>query len=548
MESYNALDWYVWDSEFSDNARGITNVVVNGSAHAYRNLFQRSTVADFQMAAIPMGIRWNVSIDSQMFFEASGCTANAGNAVIQENRIVTPIADEAIWIKTMGAVTLLDNQIRSRAGATAPIVDADDCGWTPGVDLITVGNDYTVSSPHAIAGNVRHTDVDTSIVSAASISATAPTLPATSTGSALPVTNLTVGASAATIQSAINAVAGSGGIIHLPAGTYSINTTITLPANSPIILVGDGREITELTWTGSAGVPLITMTGPSKSIIRDLTVNGGGAGKGILLDGVDQVGSTVYIDHTEAWGSTTNAVYVQDLNNTKVDFANLDYGHCNGAAISVDGGTSGLGSASRVGIWGGMSSIALSWVTASSEFYQLLDNAKLLVQDLWYEGHAPKYVNLTSADSGYFALSGTNVAPYVAEGGVWAIDVNAFNGIATFLGNRLDLVAIVRSAGANAGMTFAFLGTSNITTNTTWYTESATAGTRGFQHNARTAPGGGSVLQTSSGSSDSTFFTNALAFIRSARPDLLTDNGAGVTDARLYNLRVESVNIGIHVR
>src|SRR5580658_592621 len=53
--SWNALDWWVWDSHFVDCARGVTNdyslnesgaSVGAGTVYVYRSFFERSTVAD----------------------------------------------------------------------------------------------------------------------------------------------------------------------------------------------------------------------------------------------------------------------------------------------------------------------------------------------------------------------------------------------------------------------------------------------------------------------------------------------------------------------
>ena len=176
------------------------------------------------------------------------------------------------------------------------------------------------------------------------------------------------------------------------------------------------------------------------------------------------------------------------------------------------------------------------------------EQGKILVQDLWYEGYSARYVNLGSSNSGLFALSGTNVAPYAAAAGVNAIRVNGFNGVATFLGNRLDLAATVLASGSNANMKMAFIGSSNITTNTSWFVNNATAAEVGFLHNARTNPGGGSSIVANQGSRSPNFIRSALQFIRSVRPDDLTGNGPGVTDVRLFNLRIESVAVGIHAR
>ena len=259
---------------------------------------------------------------------------------------------------------------------------------------------------------------------------------------------------------------GQSPVVHLTSGSYSIAHTLTVPANLDIIITGDGRGVTNLSWAGSAGAPVFRLQGPSKAVVRDLSISGGGTATGILIENADQQKAVVYTEHTETWASSQNNVYSDHLNYTKLDFANLDFGHSNGPAISAAGGNFGLSGTSRVAIFGGMSSIWSSFVTPNSAFYNLTEQGKILAQDLWYEGYSPRYVNLGSSNSGLFALSGTNVAPYVAAAGVNAISVTGFNGVATFLGNRLDLVATVLASGSNANMKMAFMGSSNITTNT----------------------------------------------------------------------------------
>src|SRR5690349_8210817 len=46
VESFNALDYWIWDSEFTDNGRGVTNEFGAGNFMVYRSVFRRSKVAD----------------------------------------------------------------------------------------------------------------------------------------------------------------------------------------------------------------------------------------------------------------------------------------------------------------------------------------------------------------------------------------------------------------------------------------------------------------------------------------------------------------------
>jgi hypothetical protein len=99
------------------------------------------------------------------------------------------------------------------------------------------------------------------------------------------------------IQSAIDALGSSGGIVHLPCGTVSLTRTITI--ESPIILQGCGTSIgdqtgqdpgTRLIWKGGAGVAIDV--GPTShdlkargTILRDFNLeNQGGGSIGIRIN------------------------------------------------------------------------------------------------------------------------------------------------------------------------------------------------------------------------------------------------------------------------
>ena len=93
--SWNALNWWVWESRFTDCARGVSNVftvgdVANpgpgaGAVHVYRSVFERSTVSDVHIANTGFfSMQHNVSSGSRRFFVGEGMGTNNASIVIQE--------------------------------------------------------------------------------------------------------------------------------------------------------------------------------------------------------------------------------------------------------------------------------------------------------------------------------------------------------------------------------------------------------------------------------------------------------------------------------
>ena len=106
----------------------------------------------------------------------------------------------------------------------------------------------------------------------------------------------------AAIQAAINQAAampaGTNPVVHLKKGTYDISSTITIPAQIPITILGDGASEhgSVLAWTGTGAGPVVWLEGPNRATLRDLSIFGGVAGgvDGILIDNANQQGGRIY--------------------------------------------------------------------------------------------------------------------------------------------------------------------------------------------------------------------------------------------------------------
>jgi hypothetical protein len=548
IESHNALDWFIWDSEFVDSARGVTDTFVAGNFNVYRSVFRNSTVADISIGNVQFfGIRGNTSIGSQMFFDAAGCTANAAQMTLQDNIILSPRQTTVIRYKNMGPMILLDNQIASPAGGTGPVVDGGQCGWLRSVDLLAVGNKFTVSNPYAVAGKqVRRTDIDTSIVAASQISTYVPPIPATPAKITRPVFEVPAGSNHVAIQNAVNQAAGQAGrkpVIHLPNGTYPIGQPIIVPANLDVQFVGDGRA-SHVRWSGGSGGTVFRLQGPSKASFRDISIAGASQSTAVSIEKADQPGSRVFGDMVQLWGAVQNNVMADALNYTKIDFQHLDHRSSKGASILSKSGSQGLSGTHRVAIFGGMSAAEPAWVTPQTLLYDVASQGKILATDIWYEGNAPYLINLR--DSGLFTLNGANIAPYPAASGTNTLQVNNFNGVATIMGARIVFGRKVAVTGSSSGMQVLAEGMNSDATD--FIQNSSTSPNVGFLQNHYYSSTQGHIPLPDQGNKDAAHIRNALKLIRSEKSTYLRNLGAGVTDVRLYNVFIDSTVYGIHVK
>ncbi len=118
LGNFNALDAWVWYSEFEDCAVGVTNATGAGNFHVYNSVFRRSSTADLSMVNTGgFSVRDTYSIGSRAFF-LGGRTGNPATIDLQRNTILDPIDAVAVRMGNQGPALLLDNTIRSRPGTS----------------------------------------------------------------------------------------------------------------------------------------------------------------------------------------------------------------------------------------------------------------------------------------------------------------------------------------------------------------------------------------------------------------------------------------------
>lgn len=403
IRDFNSLDWYIWDCWFEDCGIGVTNEFLAGNFHVYESTFLRSKEADITIKNTGyFSFLGNTSIGSHRFFHAKRAPnwkdfeTWGSQATLQDNLILDTTDPTPIVIENNGPNLILDNTIRARGNG--PLVV--NTPPSEKADLIVIGNRWTAEKPLDVRG--RLTEQDNTVVKADTIQDVKPVPVPFATSANRPVIEVAVGADAAAIQVAIDqavALKGKRPVVHLPKGNYTINKTLVIPAGSDLQLVGDGPEYaTQLAGTGVE--PVISVRGPSHATFRNFLLNAGNGAIGILVENADQSSGRVFGEQLNTSGYDYG--FVSDgLKQTTVELR--DAGH-NG--MKVVGG--GPGTKAWVKLFAGASTRDRS-KKAGIHLYDVQNEGRLLVRDIWYEGDAWSLMNLTG--SGEFAYHAGFVAP-----------------------------------------------------------------------------------------------------------------------------------------
>jgi hypothetical protein len=564
--SFNALDWWIYDSQFVDCGRGVTNdfsfsdnttvtfaasgPAIEGGAGAmyvYRSFFQGSIVADVEIGNTGwFSMHQNVSIGSRRFFESAALGPNAAPTVIEGNRIVNTTDPSSISNGNLGPLLLIDNQIRSLT-SSGPVV-AVSADWVPGRDVLSVGNTYTVTSPiqtvDAGASIDRHVSIDDTTAATTAIAMTPLTMPPTPAWSNRMVFEVAAGSPGTDIQTAINAAASAaeGGavnpVVHLPPGTYAIGATLVIPAKSRIQLAGDSLA-SVLQWQGAANGTILHLTGPSYATVRDLYfLANTPSAIGILADDADQVGGRILLE-----GSSLGALGASNLTRTALHAQANPYIYTTlRPGLTLD----------NVQSFVAVSTGPLGPVAVSGD-------SKVLIADSWYEGVDS---DLYRIQSGTFTYLGGELAPATHTPPtmpiVPAISLDGFSGTASFIAANFNTAEVPENGaipahvgiyiGAETPQTNAlFMGitdywgaTVDASTPTPFYFDRTSSGGDVGLYLSKTVAsgaGGGSMNTPNQGDFSDAFIVSMLAQARALTWDTAPYVApSGATDVRIYRV------------
>ena len=627
MRNFNALDMFIWYSLFQNNAVGVTNSLGAGNFHIYNSIFQDSTVADMWYGNTGVfNVRNNYSIGSNYFWYGGG-TSSVNNVTLEGNTILdtTSLANAGIGGNPMygdrgsvfqqdhGPLIFIDNVVRSLSDTVGAAVS--------GNNIFSMGNTFTISSPLDNLNSTNFHSIGDQIVDRSTVNPTMPTLPPTPPNLARTIyeaaptgvsTNPCSFASPCDPQTAITkaAVGCSNNVAHIEPGIYSISTMVTVPANCPVQIIGDGSYSQLAAAGGLSTNPVLRLVGPSKATLSNFFINAGGVAgaNGLEVTDADQLGSHVFMDQALLGGSTTN-LFVDGLDYTNVELHDFYHVTALTSSVNVVGG-----SLAAAGNWqGGVTNIFAGASTGNYVSYGVSNGAHATVRDIWNDAGAGPTAIANVTGIGTFTYTGSMLA--LPSGSPLAISLNNFQGTAALVdlnaGANIDITgngsgaqvlglglvgttswgwhgtssgttafsdsvaddfipamvgnSLVISSGACAAGTYTIasvIDAAHVTLNTspgtctdaTWASASAAffsdtsspADTTEFLNGQTTA-----ILPSSDvpeqGCCDTAFLTATLNQLRTTQPALPVLLPSGVTDVSFYRVYVSSATTGIHL-
>jgi hypothetical protein len=568
LRNFNALDWWVWNSYFKNDAVGVSNIPGAGNFHVFNSYFDSSTVADLQLLNTgQFSFRDNFSIDSNRFLFEGFYYTNSAATRLQGNTIVMPTVrpdgysdyvGNTVGQGNMGPTIMSDNVFLAPANAGShPAVEIYGQYWP---DCVSIGNTYTNNNTVTCLGTSPDTgawtssnmnmSVDDKVVAPSEVTYKAPPIPSALPNYARKIFAVSAGASAAQVQQAINSAAaycGQRPVVYLPYGGYFFNTTVTIPANCNLQVVGDGAQ-TFINWTGSGSGPVFLLQGPSQAILRDFYVraaaNNGTPASGIVIQNADQPGSRIFLQEPQLIGNSIAGLFVDGLDNAYVELDDAQIaGAGNGSAtqgvgLQVIGGPS----AQSGNPLGGRTALLAGSGNNNFQTLQVSKGGSLIAREFWFEDLAPATYAAVS-DNSMFTLEGSRLA-VEGNNGAPSVQVSNLSCAATFLDNAPD---------SNFAFTNGNNGSSWVLGNNFGLSPSFESGitnglTGAFSYNRSFNNSQGSIAIADLGDTPSDSFTRtSLAQSRATHPSTISDLQSGLTDVRIYRVWINLGSYGIHV-
>lgn len=428
--SWNAVNWWVWDSRFVDCARGLSNIFTvsdrdepgAGGLFVYRSVFQRSTVADFEIANTGFfSMYHNVSIGSRRFWNGMVTGNNSAQIVLKGNRVIDTTDAAAVSNGNVGPLILVDNQFRAKEGVTGHTVVINS--FASNREVVSIGNRYTVSNPIVqVLPTDRFITTGDTVVARGTIDASVPSQPATPAWAAHKVHEVPPGAPGNLIQAIINLAAASGDanpVVHFPPGKYTLSAPLVVPARTRIQLVGDALT-TIFQWSGPAGGTVFRLEGPSRASLREFQVTGDAHLAVIGL--ADQPGGRIAM-----MGNDLGVITASDLSSTRIQLqANPIVG-----GLTLDKVQSVTAVAN-----GGLGPV------------QLNGGSRAVITDSWYEGGLTELFRVPSGDLTYV---GGHIGPGthagVGDKTKPTVHLDRTAGRVAFLGAQFNVGSIAGNAG-----------------------------------------------------------------------------------------------------
>lgn len=535
--NWNSMDVWVSFSRFQDCGRAIHNV--RGNWHAWQNLFLRSTVADLQSDNLMVfSAIENTSAGSRAFFDFSGFHTWGSPVTIAGNRVLEPAGETVVRLDNAGPYLLMDNVFQGGLRMT----------WG---DQILAGNAF--SNPDAIEKRGRSLWLDTA--SAPSADLTIGDLPPTPPRRQRAIFEVRPGRATLELQAAVNAAAqlrGQRPVVHLAAGEYSIDSTVTIPAGADLQLIGDGAASTAtvLRWTGPRGGEVLRLLGPSHATLRDFSIDAG-AGRAIAIENADQAGGRVFADqlHVVSEGSCARpaAVRLAGLDRTDVQLRSLQGNGGAGVWVEAIGGPNAAQAANQISIFLGATG------SSAGGQYAVRDGGRLVVRGVYHERSDASPTALALDGSGALTIDATRFTNDVSDSKP-AVGVDGFRGTVTVASSlfmatspgalRIESRGLAGPAAVLSLGNLFWMSETGSDHRTVWRNGAGAAGglvrCNGNTQNPALAANGYVALEDQPGDIDASLVLRHLAPLRQARV-WLPGEGSNAGDRAVTNVSIHRV-------
>ena len=362
------------------------------------------------------------------------------------------------------------------------------------------------------------------------------------------------------IQSKIDSAAlmplGSKPVVHIPFGFYSIDTTLVVPANSDMQIIGDGlgtgtNATTSLAWSGNTAGPLMLCKGPSRVTIKDLLLSvpyNYTSPEALVIEDADQPGGRIFGDQFYAggpqWTQPCNiGLWINQVENSDVTMMCYYPGFGNTAMVQATGGPV----LSTGGNTNGQISLLAGATGDCQNLFNVTDGGRIDAEGMWNEGDWARTSGLVNLTNTSGKLSVACMSWNLLSSNYPMFKTDNFSGTLTLLLNHInnepqsDMPLLGSGTNANIFSGYNDWGANNkigATTDSTWQDSTAPAANTDFIGNTgiNGLPLDVVVSKVHNVLPDSNSILEELAQLRAIRTNPPMDMAPGVTDVKLFRV------------
>lgn len=364
------------------------------------------------------------------------------------------------------------------------------------------------------------------------------------------------------IQSKIDSAAllplGSKPVVHIPFGFYKINTTLTVPANADMQIIGDGlgtgtNATTSLLWTGNNVGPLMLCMGPSRVTIKDLLLNANYSSyvgpEALVVEDADQIGGRIFSQEFNAGGPQWTqpcsiGLWANQIENSDMTMICYYPGYGDSAMVEAKGGPvldAGGNTNGQISLLGGATGDC-------QNLFHVSDGGRIDAEGMWNEGDWARTSGLVNLTNTFGKLSVACMSWNLLTSSTYPmVNTDNYSGTLTLLLNHFNNEPWAYMPLTGSGTNFNVLsgyndwGQSNTkgkTTDSVWMDSTAPAANADFIGN--TGNGGFTCdVVTSKVHNvlpDSNSILEELSQLRAVRSNPPMDMYAGTTDVKIFRV------------